>query len=179
MCIRDRRAAVTARGLRAVGAQLDYSPATLSLALREMYMHRTDRLERRVRERLLPGGAEPDWLARLRQQAQDTSQERAAQLVGISPATLSQVLSGSYGASTARIERRVRGELMGAECECPVMGDVSTRVCQEVQERKQPSAGNPQHMQAWFACRGIGRFAKAGPCPHFNVGGQRPPKEPA
>lgn len=100
-----------------------------------------------------------------------TSQEQAADRLGMSAATVSQLLSGTYAAATTRMERRVRGELLGHTCSCPVMGDVSTRVCQDVQER-QPPIANPQHAQAWFACRGRGPFTKAGACPQFNGAGQ-------
>lgn len=113
----------------------------------------------------------PDALRALADLAAGTSQARAADRIGVSESTLSQVLTGAYKASTARIERRVRGELLGATCECPVMGDVSTRVCQDVQERKPPIA-NPHYAQAWLACRGRGRFERAGVCPHFNAGGK-------
>ncbi len=107
------------------------------------------------------------WLTALQVEVRATNQGRAADRLGLSEATLSQVLSGSYAAATTRIERRVRGTLMGDTCTCPVMGTVSTRVCQDVQERRPPIA-NPQHAQAWHACRGRGPFTRAGACPHFN-----------
>jgi hypothetical protein len=108
-----------------------------------------------------------DWMDALRDLAKRIGGSGAAQEVGLSEATVSQVLSGSYAASTRRIERRVRGQLLGATCSCPVMGQVSTRLCQDVQERKPPIA-NPQHAQAWMACRGRGPFTRAGRCAHFN-----------
>lgn len=117
-----------------------------------------------------------DWLQALAQLVALYGQGPAAEHLGLSAPTVSQVLSGSYGASTARIERRVRGELMGATCDCRVMGDVSTRVCQDVQERKQPIA-NPHYAVTWLACRGRGRFTKAGVCPHFNGAGAAQSKE--
>lgn len=121
-----------------------------------------------MRSAAAPAGG--DWLAALRAECSASTQGQVALTLGLSEATVSQVLSGSYRAATTRIERRVRGHLLGAMCECPVMGEVSTLVCQEVQER-QPPIANPQHAQAWFACRGRGRFARAGACPHFNGGG--------
>ena len=163
------RLACAARGLRAVGSELGYSAATLSLVLRGVYMASTDRIEARVRSALTP---EPDWLKALRAEAESTSQARAAMRLGVSEATVSQVLSGTYKAATTRIERRVRGELMGAMVECPVMWEVSTKLCQTVQERPEGMTGNPQYLQARSACRGIGPFAKRGPCPHFNGGGK-------
>lgn len=121
--------------------------------------------------------APTDWLGALRAECQRTTQAQAAARIGVSETTTSQVLSGSYKANPIRIERRVRGVLMAAMCECPVMGDVSTRVCQDVQERQPGKGGtgigNPQHAQAWHACRGSGRFAKAGQCLHFNGAGAK------
>lgn len=143
---------------------LGVSQTTVCLVLKGKYMASTDRIEARVMERL---PAEP-WMVALRAEVQRTSQARTAARLGLSEATVSQVLSGTYKASTQRIERRVRGELLREECECPVMGDVSLRVCQDVQERKLELISNPQHRMAWMACRGQGRFDGKGCCVHFN-----------
>lgn len=107
------------------------------------------------------------WLQALRAERDRTSGGRTADRLGVSEATVSQVLSGSYKANPVRIERRVRGELLGEQCECPVLMEISLRVCQDVQERKRGEGSNPQYQQAWFACRGQGRFEHRGPCPHF------------
>lgn len=159
---------------RITAKALDYSAATVNLVLKGKYVSNPDNLLRAVRER---DTTADNWLHALRQEAERTTQAAAARRIGVGDTTLSQVLSGNYAASTHRIERRVRGALMGAQCNCPVMGDVSTKVCQDVQERRPGKGGtgigNPQHAQAWFACRGQGRFAKAGPCPHFNTGGRQ------
>lgn len=164
---------------RIAAAALGYSAATVNLVLKGKYMANPDNLLRAVRERSDP---DDNWLGALRAEAERTTQAIAARRIGVGDTTVSQVLNGNYPANTQRIERRVRGELMGAQCTCPVMGEVSTRVCQDVQERKPGKGGagigNPQHAQAWFACRGQGRFANAGVCPHFNAGG-RPASNPA
>ncbi len=118
------------------------------------------------------------WLTALQVEVRATNQTRAAERLGLSEATVSQVLGGSYDAAAARVERRVRGTLMGDTCACPVMGTVSTRVCQDVQERRPPIA-NPQHAQAWHACRGRGPFTRAGACPHFNGAATKAAKESA
>ncbi|MFG6462276.1 hypothetical protein ACG04Q_11910 [Roseateles sp. DXS20W] len=159
----------TQHGQRAAAARLGMSAATVNKVLKGTYMADTKHIEQRVRERL-----SDTWLGALRAECDRTSQTAAASRLGISDTTVSQVLSGNYKASTVRIERRVRGELLGEQCECPVMGDVSLRVCQDVQERSlgkgSPGIGNPQHALAWHACRGSGRFASRGACPHFNGG---------
>lgn len=170
------QAACKASSLRAVARQLDLSHTTLSLAMRGLYMASTDHIAARVLARL-PEPQDADWLAALRRECDATTQGMAATALGLSEATVSQALSGTYKAATTRIERRVRGQWLGATCGCPVMGQVSTRVCQDVQER-QPPIANPQHAQAWFACRGRGPFQRVGTCPHFNGGGKpQPPKE--
>jgi predicted alpha/beta hydrolase family esterase len=107
-----------------------------------------------------------DWIEALAAEVSRTNQARTAERLGIAESTVSQVLSGSYAAQTTRIERRVRGELLGATCDCPVMGEVSTTLCQAVQERRQP-IHNPQHARAWMACRGMGPFTRVGVCPHY------------
>lgn len=159
-------------GQRTTGDHVGCSAATINKVLKGTYMADTKQIEARVRERLTD-----TWIGALRAECTRTNQTTAAARIGVSDTTVSQVLSGSYKANTLRIERRVRGELMGAECECPVMGDVSLRVCQDVQERSlgkgSPGIGNPQHAAAWHACRGSGRFATKGQCPHFN-GGRKP-----
>lgn len=166
------QAAVAADGQRRVANKLQLSQTTVCLALQGKYMAKTDRIESRVMA-VLPAVDEADWITAWRAEAKRTSQAQAADLVGVSEATVSQVFSGTYKAATTRIERRVRGELLGATCECPVMGDVSTRVCQDVQER-QPPIANPQHRECFHACRGRGPYARAGACPYFN-GGAKPP----
>lgn len=140
----------------------------------------TRHIEARVNERL--DELSPPWLQAMRAERDRVGQARAAARIGISEATYSQVLSGTYKASTLRIERRARGELLGETCACPVMFDPSLRVCQDVQDKKSlQQIGNPQHMQAWLACRGIGRFEAKGPCPHFNGASkaQQPTPNPA
>ena len=160
---------------RRAAALLGYSPATVNQILKGTYMASPNHLLHRVRERIADAD---NWVGSLRTECARTTQAQAARRVGISETTCSQILSGTYGANPARIERRVRGELLGAACCCPVMGDVSTRVCQDVQERRPgkdgTGIGNPQHAQAWHACRGSGRFARAGQCPHFNGAGAKP-----
>lgn len=155
---------------------LGLSVTTVNLVLKGKYMSSTDRIEARVRERL----TDAPWLRALREEVTRTSQARTAERLGISEATVSQVLSGNYKADTARIERRVRGELLGETVECRVMFDVSMRVCQDMQERKQGQAANPAALQCHAACRGLGRFASSGACPHFNgQGGNKQAKENA
>ena len=107
-----------------------------------------------------------DWLSALRAEAARTSQARAAQRIGVSPGTVSQVLSGAYKADPQRIARRVRGAILGETVECPVALEMPLQKCQEIQDRKAGAGGNPIYARAWLCCKGQGEFAAAGPCPH-------------
>lgn len=154
-----------------VARQLGLSRTTVSLVLAGKYQAGTTHIERLVREKF---GSREDWLPALRAEVERTNQTRAATKIGVSEATVSQVLSGNYKASTLRIERRVRGALLGETCDCPVLYSPPLHVCQMVQERKQGQFGNPHYAQAWLACRGLGRDEAAGPCRHFNGAGSAP-----
>lgn len=109
----------------------------------------------------------PNWLDALSAEVERTNQARVAARLRISEATVSQVLSGNYKANTQRIERRVRGELLGEAVECPVLFDISLRVCQDVQERPRGAGSNPMYQQCFSACRGLGKWEAKGPCAHY------------
>ena len=114
-----------------------------------------------------------DWLQALRQRCEVTSQEDVAKLLDLSASTVSQVLTGNYAASTARIERKVRGALLHEMVACPIFFELGMHKCQSIQE--QPSAKRLGDLEgrAWHVCRGIGAWARgAGPCPHYTP----PPK---
>jgi hypothetical protein len=75
-----------------------------------------------------------------------------------SKSTVSGVLSGSYPASTAAIEQRVRGALMNKKIDCPVLGEIPPGQCQD-EQCKPFAATNPQRVAVYKACRNG--------CPHF------------
>lgn len=96
---------------------------------------------------------EPDWIAALRLECQRTSQNRAAKRLGISAATISLVLNNRYPADTASLEARIRGELLSETVECPVLGEISRRVCCD-EQAKPFAATNPIRVALYRACRG-------------------------
>ena len=104
--------------------------------------------------------AEPDWIAALRAEVDRTSQDRAGRLIGYSAGAVCGVLTNTYRSSTTRIEQAVRGALMGATIECPVLGDLRRDICIKHQARKF-AATNPARVQLYQACRGG--------CPHSSV----------
>lgn len=82
---------------------------------------------------------------------QGGSQSKAALLLGISSAVVNQLLKGKYPGDVARMETKIRGELLRETVACPVMGDLSKRSCLDYQ--RQPYAPtNPQRARLYSAC---------------------------
>lgn len=75
----------------------------------------------------------PDWIQALHEACKQSSQTAVAHRLRVSSSTISLLLKGNYTADTARMEARVRGELMQKTCICPVLGEMSTAQCQEEQ----------------------------------------------
>ncbi|MGD9539057.1 MAG: helix-turn-helix domain-containing protein [Alphaproteobacteria bacterium] len=101
--------------------------------------------------------AAADWLEALRAEVKATSLARAAQKIGVSRSTVSEVLSGKYAASTAAIEQRVRGALLSETVTCPVSGEIRRDQCLKFQRQK-PAGVNQSEWRLYHACRGG--------CPH-------------
>lgn len=101
-----------------------------------------------------------DWIDAMRTECQRTSQRHVAQLIGYSPATVSQVLNGTYNGDLSSIEQAVRGALMGATVECPVIGEIPRNRCIDHQRRAGKfAATNPLRVQLHHQCP---------LCPHAN-----------
>jgi len=99
-----------------------------------------------------------EWLQILQRAVEQRGLREVSTLLRRSKGCISDVLNGKYGASTKRIEERVRGELMNKTLTCPVLGEISPAKCQDEQERPF-AATNPTRVAVWKACR-------AG-CPNF------------
>lgn len=85
--------------------------------------------------------------------AKGSSQAKVAARLKVSDATVSNALKGRYIGNVDRLAERIRGELLKATVGCPVLGEISARICQD--EREKPfSAHNPQAVRLWRACRG-------------------------
>jgi hypothetical protein len=95
---------------------------------------------------------ENDWMDALREQVKRTSQQRAADRIGMSSSVVNQVLKGTYKGNLANVEARVRGALMNRTVKCPVLGEISCKRCQDEQDR--PFAPtNPARVAVFKACR--------------------------
>lgn len=94
-----------------------------------------------------------DWIDALRAECARTSQARAATLIGYSPAVVNQVLKGTYNGDLGSVEETVRGALMGATVECPVIGEIPRNRCIEHQRRSGSfAATNPLRVQLHKTC---------------------------
>jgi DNA transposition AAA+ family ATPase len=101
------------------------------------------------------------WAQDLRKEASDRTQAYLAKKMKVSTATINQLCKGTYKGNIARMERLFRGTRN--EClECPVYrGPMHMHVCLTSQAEK-PGRGS-----MYDGCRGIGKYAERGVCPHF------------
>jgi DNA-binding transcriptional regulator YdaS (Cro superfamily) len=103
-----------------------------------------------------------DWIEALREACDRQTQARVAKLVGYSPATISQVLKGTYRGDMASIEGAVRGGLMGGTVTCPaLMQEIPTNRCLSLQRR-------PFSFTNAMVNR-IRRHCRSGECPHSRI----------
>ena len=81
-----------------------------------------------------------------------SNQAKVAARLKVSDATVSSALRGKYIGNVDRLAERIRGELLKQVVECPVLGEISARICQD--EREKPfSAHNSQAVRLYRACR--------------------------
>jgi transcriptional regulator with XRE-family HTH domain len=94
------------------------------------------------------------WLKILKQQIADKGPRQVGRELGVSHSTLSLVMSGKYGASTRRVEERVRaiyGNPSGM-VDCPARGEMPPADCAENWRRAKligMKAGNPETLRLY------------------------------
>lgn len=93
-----------------------------------------------------------DWYLVLREACSRSSQNQVAKRLNVNAAVVSKVLRGRYEGAVDGVEARVRGELMRATLTCPVLGDISTRRCQD-EQRRPFAATNHLRVALFHACR--------------------------
>lgn len=95
----------------------------------------------------------PDWVLRLAQERDRTSQNRVAGRIGYSSAAVSNVIANKYNAPTGMIEERVRGVLMAQVMDCPALGEMPVHMCREWRKKSRKFAsGNRQRVMMFRAC---------------------------
>lgn len=122
----------------------------------------TEKLSALAKAQAAWGDRLPDWVAALARECDRTSQNLAAKRVDYSSTAVSQVINGKYSGDLTAIEQAVRGVLMAATVECPVVGALASDACLNHQ-RAPWSPHNPQRIAFYRACRQG--------CPHSRLGG--------
>lgn len=93
-----------------------------------------------------------DALDALQKMCAKNSQVGVARLIGVSKATICNALKGRYIGNVDKLAERIRGELLDKTATCPILGEISTRICQD--ERSKPfHTANPVRVQLWRACK--------------------------
>ena len=91
-------------------------------------------------------------------------QSEVARRLGVSDGTVSNALKQRYIGNVERLAERIRGELLDATVQCPVLGAITTRICQD--EREKPfHTANPLRVQLWRACQNCPNNPKRGTKP--------------
>lgn len=85
------------------------------------------------------------------------TQADIARRLNVSDATISSALSGKYIGNVDKLAERIRGELLNVTVQCPILGSISTRICQDERAKPFAAATNPMRVSLWRACK---------TCPH-------------
>ncbi len=101
-------------------------------------------------------GMDQGWLEILRQRAEVAGKAVTARELGVSPATISLLLSGKYPASTENMERRVMKMYgRGGMVVCPVLGEIEPAKCAELWNKAMElkvKGSNPMAIRQRKAC---------------------------
>lgn len=81
------------------------------------------------------GGDAPDWVLRLAEACDQTSQSKVAARIDRSASVVSQVLRNRYPGNVGAVEEMVRGALMQAVVTCPALGTIPADECQVWRKR--------------------------------------------
>lgn len=96
------------------------------------------------------------WLELLRQRAEVAGSMVAAREIGVSPTTVSLLLSGKYPASTDKMAQRVMNMYgRNGKVSCPILGEIEPGKCAELWNKAQHlgvKSGNPRMIRQHKAC---------------------------
>lgn len=104
-----------------------------------------------------------DVLQIIRTQSKVTTGRDLADQLGISTSAVSQALNNKYVGNVERFCLRVRGVFAGDSVQCPVLGQLTTKLCLE-QQGKPKAYTNPMRVRLQRTCP---------TCPHHQSNQQR------
>lgn len=97
-------------------------------------------------------GTPPDWIITLADACAADTQAGVARKLGVSGSRLSQALARTYPGDMAKLEEIVRGALMGATVNCPVLGEIGRDRC--LAEQAKPfTVSSSVRTRLYRACR--------------------------
>ena len=79
--------------------------------------------------------SKPDWIISLQAACNERTQAAVSLEIGYSKTVVSQVLNGVYPGDLGAVEQAVKGALMNAVVECPVLGEMRMDACLENQRK--------------------------------------------
>lgn len=95
----------------------------------------------------------PDWVIKLAEACDASSQNKVAGRLGYTGAVISQVVRNKYAGNTDNVRDRVEGKLMGATVLCPALGNLPTNECQIWRQKARNFSGaNHQRVMMFRAC---------------------------
>lgn len=108
------------------------------------------RAQQRVEEAW--GGNAPDWVWALAKECDNSSQVKAAKVIGYSTAVVSTVLANNYRGDLGSVAQAIEGSLLGGTVNCPVAGELPSNQCLEFQ-RLPFKPTNAQRVRMFKACQ--------------------------
>lgn len=95
---------------------------------------------------------EPDWVVALRSAVEKDGPSVVGRRIGYSRTTVHLVLKRRYMGDLRRVEQAVRGALMAAVVDCPVLGRVGSDIC-AAEQRRPYDATNHRRVRLFKTCR--------------------------
>lgn len=94
----------------------------------------------------------PDWIVVLADEADRVGLAPTARRLGMSTSVVNETLRNKYKGRLDNVEAKVRGAFMGTVVQCPVLDEIATDLCLEMQKRKFEST-NPTRVALHRACQ--------------------------
>jgi hypothetical protein len=98
------------------------------------------------------GEALPEWVEALAIEANRTTGAAAGRRIGYSGSVVTSICKATYAGDIGAVEAKVRGALMGATLECPVLGEIGRDRCLD-EQKKRHVATSAVRTALFHACR--------------------------
>ncbi|MEL6639738.1 MAG: hypothetical protein AAFN63_11385 [Pseudomonadota bacterium] len=107
------------------------------------------------------GADMPEWVLRLAESCEASSQSKVAGQLGYTPGVVSQVVRNCYAGAIENVRQRVEGCLMGATLDCPALGNLPLHQCASWRAKSRKFSGaNHERVMMFRACNRCPNNAK-------------------